>query len=59
MKISDLKIAKQHIDEILKYQAVLSNMLKRKVSIEQAMTDWIEKGYAKQHRKKVNKGNPV
>lgn len=59
MKTSDLKIAKRHMTEILEYQAVLSHMLKRKISIEQAMTDWIEKGYAKQHRKKVNKGNPV
>jgi len=59
METSDLEIAKRHMDEILEYQAVLSHMLKRKISIEQAMTDWIEKGYAKQYSKKDNKGNPA
>jgi len=59
METSDLKIAKTHMDEILEYQAVLSYMLKRKISIEQAMIDWIEKGYAQQYRKKDNKSNPA
>lgn len=59
METSDLKIARKHMDEILEYQAVLSHMLKRKISTEQAMIDWIEKGYAQQYRKKDNKGNPA
>ena len=40
------------MDEILEYRAVLSYMLRRKVSVQQAMTDWIEKGYANRYRKK-------
>ena len=57
MEISDLEIAKKHMDEILEYQAVLSHMLKRKISIEQTIADWIEKGYAEQYRKKDSKSN--
>ena len=49
MNNREKNLAKKHIDEILNYQAVLSNLLRRKVSVEQAMTDWIEKGFAKKY----------
>ena len=52
MKKQDVEIAKQHMDEILEYRAVLSYMLKRKITIEQAMADWIDKGYVNRYRKK-------
>lgn len=49
MKSGDDKIALEHIKEILDYQAVLSSLLRRKVSIEQAKADWFEKGYAEKY----------
>ncbi|MFC1729100.1 hypothetical protein ACFL6I_02075 [candidate division KSB1 bacterium] len=48
--MKDTAILKKHIHEIIEYRAVLSNVLKRKVTLEQAMADWMEKGYAKKHR---------
>jgi len=51
MDTRDLEIAKEHIDEILEYQAVLSYMLKRKITVKQAIADWIEKGYAAQYHR--------
>jgi len=52
MKIREENLAMKHIDEILNYQAVLSNLLRRKVTIEQAMADWIDKGFAKKYMPK-------
>jgi len=49
MKNKEKNLAMKHIDEILNYQVVLSNVLRRKVTIEQAMADWIEKGFAKKY----------
>jgi len=55
MNSKELNLAKQYLTEILEYRAVLSHVLKRKVTVEQAMIDWIEKGYAQKHgRKKKN-----
>ncbi|MFC1553570.1 hypothetical protein ACFL7D_02950 [candidate division KSB1 bacterium] len=51
MDKKDLNIAKQHINEVIEYQTVLSIMLRHKVSIQQAMVDWIEKGFAKKYYK--------
>jgi hypothetical protein len=51
MEPTDLKIAQEHIDEIFEYQAVLSYMLRRKISVKQAIADWIEKGYAERYRR--------
>jgi len=53
MDLQDHTIIKKHIHEIIEYRAVLSNVLKRRVSIEQAAADWLEKGYAKKH---INRG---
>jgi hypothetical protein len=52
MTEKDNKILRKHIDEILDYQVVLSKMLKKKVSLDQAVTDWIAQGYSTNHRKK-------
>ncbi|MCP4724438.1 MAG: hypothetical protein GY863_05365 [bacterium] len=52
MTEKDNKILRKHFDEILDYQAVLSKMLKKKVSLNQAVTDWIEQGYSSSYRKK-------
>jgi len=46
MKKKHHTLIRKHLDEILEYRAVLSHSLKRKVTLEQAMTDWLEKGYA-------------
>ncbi len=45
MDTRDFEIAKNHMDEILEYRTVLAHILKRKVTINQAITDWIEKDY--------------
>lgn len=45
MTSNEKEIIKKHLSEIIKYQAVLSNILKRKVTVEQAIADWIEKGF--------------
>ncbi len=52
MARKDNRLLKENMGEILDYQVVLSNMLKRKVSIEQAYADWIEKGYSNKYKRR-------
>ena len=40
------ELVKKHIPEICTYRTVLSEMLKHPVSMDQAIADWLEKGYA-------------
>ncbi|MFC1477303.1 hypothetical protein ACFL6L_02440 [candidate division KSB1 bacterium] len=53
MKITEKSLVKEHIHEIIKYRAVLSNALKKRVTLEQAAADWFEKGFADKYRQKV------
>ena len=50
MNEKDIEIASKHMNEILEYQAVLSHIMKRKVSIKQTIADWIEKGHINKYR---------
>jgi len=40
-----MEIARENLHSIIKYKAVLSKLLKKPVSLEQAMADWLEQGY--------------
>jgi len=51
MNSKNSAIMKQHIGEILEYQSVLSIILKRKVTIDQAMADWLENVYHKKEKR--------
>lgn len=46
MKSRYKNIIQKNLAEILEYRAVLKHDLKRKISLEQAAADWLEKGYA-------------
>lgn len=50
MNTKDIEIASKHMDEILEYPAVLSYMMKRKITIRQTIADWIEKGHINKYR---------
>ena len=47
MTPEQLKIIKEHIPEIREYREVLSRLFKYKVSLNQAIADWFEKGFHK------------
>ena len=52
MNAKEIEIASKHMNEILEYQAVLSHMMKRKISIRQTIADWIEKGHINKYQNK-------
>ena len=55
MTPEQLKIIKEHIPEIREYREVLSRLFKYKVSLNQAIADWFEKGFHKKFGE--NKGS--
>ena len=45
MTPEQLKIVKSNISEIQEYREVLSRLFKYRVSLNQAIVDWFDKGY--------------
>ena len=51
MNSDELKIVKEQISEIKEYREVLSTLFKRRVSLDQAIADWFERGFHIRHTK--------
>ena len=56
MTKEELRIVKEQISEIREYREVLSRLFKYRVSLDQAIADWFEKGF---HKKYTRNESPL
>ena len=47
MTPEQIQVIKEQISEIREYREVLSKLVKSRVSLNQAIADWLEKGFHK------------
>ena len=56
MTPEQFQIIKEQISEIREYREVLSRLFKSRVSLNQAIADWLEKGF---HKGSAKSENPI
>jgi len=51
MNSKQLRVIQEQISEIKEYREVLARLFKHRISLDQAIADWFEKGFHKRYLK--------